>query len=62
MSTDDMTKEERMEYWGMVVDESRQSGLTVNSTKQPRQKNIEPETVIYSSLRLLLFDHSIFLL
>ena len=28
ISTDDMSKEERIEYWGMVVDEFHQSGLT----------------------------------
>ena len=28
MATDDMTKEERIEYWSLVVDEFHQSGLT----------------------------------
>jgi hypothetical protein len=45
MSTDDMTKEERMEYWGMVVDEFHQSGLT--KTEYCQKNDIAVSTFNY---------------
>lgn len=45
MATDDMTKEERMEYWGMVVDEFHQSGLT--KTEYCQKNDIPVSTFNY---------------
>ena len=45
MATDDMTREERLEYWGMVVDEFHQSGLT--KTEYCQKNDIAVSTFNY---------------
>ncbi len=45
MATDDMTREERLEYWGMVVDEFHQSGLT--KTEHCQKNDIAVSTFNY---------------